>query len=74
MMFLLARKRGCNRTRNPRLAAFLGLASALAIGGATILERHDGAHWPISIAAIVAGTLIGLGLLRLVMLIRDNGR
>jgi hypothetical protein len=74
MMFLLARKRGCNRTRNPRLAALLGLASALIIGGATFLERHDGAHWPISIAVIVGGALIGFGVVRLVMLIRDGGQ
>jgi hypothetical protein len=74
MMFLIGHRRGCNRARNPRLAVLLGLASALILGGAAVLERHDGAHWPISIAAIVGGALIGFGLIRLVMLVRDGGR
>lgn len=73
MMFLIARKRRCTGRRNPLLAAVLGGSSALMFGAATLIERHDGEHWPIAVAAVICVALIGLAVLRLVALTRDGG-
>jgi hypothetical protein len=72
MMFLIGRKRGCAR-RNPRLAAVLGLFSAMMMTLAAVIERRDGAHWPIALAAFVCIGLIALVLIRLVAQNRDRG-
>ena len=71
MMFLIARKRGCSR-RNPMLGAILGLFSALMIGAAAVIERHDGEHWPIALAGILCVGLLALAVVRLVAQNRDR--
>lgn len=71
MMFLIGKKR-CSR-RNPRAAALLGLASATMLLVATLIQREDGAHWPIAVAGVVCIGLITLAVLRLVQQNRDGG-
>jgi hypothetical protein len=72
MMFLIARKRRCGGRGNPRLGAALGLLSALVMGAAFWIERHDGAHWPIALAGLVGGGFAVLAVLRVVALNRDG--
>ena len=73
MMFPIARKSRCAR-RNPRLAAMLGLLSALMIAGGGYLARYQGEHEWIILAAMICALLVGLGLIRLVLLDRDGGK
>ncbi|AQR74027.1 hypothetical protein BXU08_10535 [Sphingomonas sp. LM7] len=72
-MFLVGRGR-CGGRRNPRLAAALGISSATMMVAAALLERNDGAHWPISVAVIVCLGLTGLAVFRLFAMNRDDGR
>jgi len=73
MMFLIGRNRRCAGKRNPRLAAMLGLFSALMLLAASWIERHDGAHWPIALAAFVCSGFVGLALFRVFLSNRDEG-
>jgi hypothetical protein len=72
MMMPIGRRRSCKGRSNPRLAALLGFLSGMMLLGATVIERHDGEHWPVAVAMVVAFGLIGLGLLRVFAVNRDN--
>jgi hypothetical protein len=71
MMFLAGRKERCRR-RNPRLAASLGLLSAMMLAGSAFLERYEGQHAPLIFAGMICILLVALALIRLVILNRDD--
>jgi hypothetical protein len=71
MMSLVGLKRRCGR-RNPRLAASLGLLSAMMLAGSAFLERYEGRHAPLILAGMVCILLVALALIRLVVLNRDG--
>ena len=71
MMFRFASKRRCVRG-DPRLAAMLGLLSALMLAGAAFLERYEGAHEWLILSVMISGLLIGLGLIRFITLDQDG--
>lgn len=71
MMFPFARKRRCAR-RDPRLAAMLGLLSALMLAGSAYLERYKGEHEWLILAAVICALLVALGLIRLFLLNQDK--
>ncbi len=72
MTFLFARKRTCRR-RNPGLAASLGLLSAAMLVGGGFLERYQGKHDGIILAAMVAALLVALGMICVVLRNREIG-
>lgn len=72
-MMFLARNRGCNGRKNPRLSAALGLLSAVMIGFGGYLSQHDDIRTPVALAVGFGILAIGAVLVRFVAL-RDADR